>query len=71
MRMMGSSGVWELFVPDLGPETLYKFEMLTRDGALRIKTDPFAAKLEQGLATRPVVPDAHFPSSLWLQVADV
>jgi hypothetical protein len=29
------------------------------------------AKLEQGLATRPVVPDAHFPSSLWLQVADV
>src|SRR5690242_7897588 len=45
MRMMGSSGVWELFVPDIGPETLYKFELLTREGALRIKTDPFAAKL--------------------------
>ena len=55
MRMMGSSGVWELFVPDIGPETLYKFELLTREGALRIKTDPFAAKLEQGLAAASIV----------------
>jgi len=55
MRMMGSSGVWELFVPDIGPETLYKFELLTREGALRIKTDPFAAKLEQALAAASIV----------------
>jgi len=55
MRMMGSSGVWELFLPDIGPETLYKFELLTREGALRIKTDPFAAKLEQGTAAASIV----------------
>ncbi len=30
MRSMGGSGVWELFVPDLGAGALYKFELLTR-----------------------------------------
>lgn len=47
MRMLGSSGVWELFIPDVQPGALYKFEFLTREGALRVKTDPFAAKMEQ------------------------
>src|SRR5581483_4020906 len=46
-RSLGASGVWELFVPDIAPGALYKFEMLTREGALRVKTDPFAAKMEQ------------------------
>ena len=32
MRMLGSSGVWELFVPDVAPGALYKFEILTREG---------------------------------------
>jgi 1,4-alpha-glucan branching enzyme len=47
MRMMGSSGVWEIFIPELGPGTLYKYELLTREGMLRVKTDPFAFKMEQ------------------------
>jgi 1,4-alpha-glucan branching enzyme len=47
MRMLGSSGVWEIFIPDLGTEALYKFEILTRDRKIRVKTDPFAAKMEQ------------------------
>jgi 1,4-alpha-glucan branching enzyme len=47
MRMLGSSGVWEIFIPDLGPDALYKFEILTQDRAIRIKTDPYAAKMEQ------------------------
>ena len=55
MRMMGSSGVWELFVPDIAPGALYKFELLTREGALRLKTDPFAAKLEQSPGTASIV----------------
>jgi len=55
MRMMGSSGVWELFVPGIGPDALYKFELLTREGALRLKTDPFAAKLEQAPGTASIV----------------
>jgi len=55
MRMLGSSGVWELFLPEIGAETLYKFEMLTRDGAIRVKTDPYASKMEQYPGTAAIV----------------
>ena len=43
MRSMGSSGVWELFVPGVGPGTRYKFEICGRDGVWRQKADPMAA----------------------------
>jgi len=46
MRTMGSSGVFELFIPDLVPGDLYKFEIKTQEGALRIKTDPFGREME-------------------------
>ncbi|MGC1401699.1 MAG: 1,4-alpha-glucan branching protein GlgB [Thermodesulfobacteriota bacterium] len=46
MRAMGSSGIWELFVPNLGPGILYKFEIKTQDNDLRIKTDPMAFSME-------------------------
>jgi 1,4-alpha-glucan branching enzyme len=55
MRMLGGSGVWELFVPGVEPGALYKFEMLTREGAMRLKTDPFAAKMEQAPRTAAIV----------------
>jgi 1,4-alpha-glucan branching enzyme len=55
MRMLGSSGVWELFIPDIGPNALYRFEFLTREGALRVKTDPFAAKMEQSPGNASIV----------------
>lgn len=47
MRAMGASGVFELFVPGVGAEALYKFEIRAPGGATRVKTDPFAFKLEQ------------------------
>jgi 1,4-alpha-glucan branching enzyme len=55
MRSLGSSGVWEIFVPDLGPGLVYKYEILARDGAVRIKTDPFAFKVEQYPGTASIV----------------
>ena len=55
MRMLGGSGVWEIFIPDIAAGALYKFEMLTREGAIRIKTDPFAAKMEQAPRTSAIV----------------
>ena len=55
MRMLGGSGVWELFVPGVEPGALYKFEILTREGAIRLKTDPFAAKMEQAPRTAAIV----------------
>lgn len=41
MRCMGSSGVWELFVPEIGEGATYKFEVRTASGELKIKADPF------------------------------
>jgi len=46
MRSMGSSGVWELFVPGIGSGELYKFEVLGADGKLRLKADPFAFSMQ-------------------------
>ncbi len=43
MRMLGSSGVWELFIPDIGSGSLYKYEVLGADGVWRQKADPMAA----------------------------
>jgi 1,4-alpha-glucan branching enzyme len=47
MRVLGSSGIWELFIPGLKPGLLYKFEIKTRTGHLRIKTDPLAFSMEK------------------------
>lgn len=46
MGAHGSSGVWELFIPDLTPGTLYKFEILSVSGELLVKTDPYANAFE-------------------------
>ncbi|MGH2455828.1 MAG: 1,4-alpha-glucan branching protein GlgB [Candidatus Limnocylindria bacterium] len=46
MRSLGASGVWELFVPDIGPGELYKYEVLGRDGSLRLKADPLAFSMQ-------------------------
>lgn len=46
MRALGSSGVWELFVPGVGKDALYKFEIAAPNGMLRVKTDPMAFQQE-------------------------
>ena len=41
MRSLGSSGVWEIFIPGLGEGTLYKYEIRDLHGNIGLKTDPF------------------------------
>jgi 1,4-alpha-glucan branching enzyme len=61
MRMLGSSGVWEIFLPEIEPGALYKFELLTREGQIRLKTDPFAFKMEQYPGTASIVePESQY-----------
>src|SRR5215218_8676660 len=55
MRRMGDSGLWELFIPGVRDNALYKYELRTRDGGLRIKTDPVALKMEQAPNTASIV----------------
>ncbi len=42
MKPLGDSGIWYTFVPGIAPGHLYKYEIRTRAGHLRIKADPFA-----------------------------
>ncbi len=42
MRLIGVSGVWELFVPGLKECEKYKFEICTEAGAILVKADPYA-----------------------------
>src|SRR6266540_2494146 len=55
MRVLGASGIWELFVPGAGPGARYKYEVLGRDGGLVLKADPFAFATERPPATASVV----------------
>ena len=51
MRSLGSSGVWELFVPGVGDGDNYKFEILGADQVWRRKADPMAQYAERPPAT--------------------
>ncbi len=55
MRVLGSSGVWELFIPGVGQGARYKYELLTQQGHLTLRTDPFAFATEVPPATASVV----------------
>ncbi len=41
MRLLGASGVWEIFIPGVGQGAHYKFEIRTARGDLVLKTDPY------------------------------
>jgi 1,4-alpha-glucan branching enzyme len=55
MRSLGSSGVWEIFVPGLDDGVLYKYEIKTREGYVLDKTDPMARMMEVRPRTASVV----------------
>jgi 1,4-alpha-glucan branching enzyme len=46
MQPRASSGIWELFVADIGPGTLYKFEILTQQQRLVLKADPYGFAMQ-------------------------
>ncbi len=57
MRVRPGSGVWELFLPDLKPGTLYKFEVRNRaTGDVFAKTDPYGQSFELRPKTASIVP---------------
>jgi 1,4-alpha-glucan branching enzyme len=60
MRRLGSSGVWELFVPDVGSGTRYKYQILGVDGVWREKADPMAAYAEVPPLTASIVHDSAY-----------
>lgn len=57
MRSLGSSGIWELYLPGVGPGAPYKFEIYTADGQWLRKADPLARATEVPPATASIVAD--------------
>ena len=46
MRVLGSSGVWEIFIPGLPEGELYKFQIKTQNGDILDKSDPYGFEME-------------------------
>ncbi|MFI1222125.1 MULTISPECIES: 1,4-alpha-glucan branching enzyme [unclassified Streptomyces] len=59
MRSLGSTGVWELFVPGVGEGALYKYDICRPDGSHTVRADPMARRAEVPPATASIVTAAH------------
>jgi 1,4-alpha-glucan branching enzyme len=46
MRVLGASGVWEIFIPGLPEGELYKFQVKTPSGFVMDKADPYGFEME-------------------------
>ncbi|MBP6995160.1 MAG: 1,4-alpha-glucan branching protein GlgB [Phycicoccus sp.] len=60
MRMIGSSGVWELFIPDVRAGSIYKYEIRGADDVVRAKADPMARRTEVPPNTGSIVEDSTY-----------
>ena len=70
MRPRDPYGVWELFIPEVAPGMLYKYEIRGADGTLRVKADPFAQQAEIPPATASIIsaPDTYaWEDGAWLE----
>jgi 1,4-alpha-glucan branching enzyme len=69
MRMLGGSGVWELFIPDLTVGMLYKYEIRGRRGLPFLKADPYGQLAEIPPSTSSIVYQSHykFQDSRWMK----
>lgn len=64
MRDRRDTGIWEVFIPDIGAGRPYKYEIIGPDGVrLPLKADPFAFKSELRPATASVT--AASPAHQW------
>jgi 1,4-alpha-glucan branching enzyme len=55
MRALGASGVWEIFVPGISYGQKYKYELLTKDSEILLKSDPFGHYMEMRPKTASIV----------------
>ena len=53
MRALGSTGIWELFMPNVGKGAMYKYEIHGVDGPWRDKADPMATHTQVPPERRP------------------
>ncbi|MBP2646363.1 MAG: glycogen branching protein [Firmicutes bacterium] len=53
MSRLTDAGIWELFIEDIGPGEMYKFEIVASNGSVKHKADPYAfwAEVRPGSAS--------------------
>lgn len=69
MRSLGSSGVWEIFIPGVTSGSKYKYEILSQDGIWKSKIDPLAKYFEHPPLTASIVyeSDYQWSDSAWME----
>jgi 1,4-alpha-glucan branching enzyme len=70
MRLLGASGVWEIFIPGVGQGAHYKFEIRDAHGNIKLNTDPFGFFFEVAPKQAAIVWETkHFKwnDSAWLK----
>ncbi|MDO9366675.1 MAG: 1,4-alpha-glucan branching protein GlgB [Methylotenera sp.] len=70
MRAHGSSGVWDIFIPNLTTSDTYKFEIRNRHtGNILVKTDPYGFEFEQRPGTSAKISASHhqWEDKQWLE----
>ena len=69
LHRVASTGIWEMFVADLGPGTKYKFAICGIDGVWIDHADPMARATETPPLTASVVAEStyHWNDAAWIQ----
>ena len=70
MRVMGSTGVWELFIPGIEAGSAYKYEILTKQGHWIKKIDPMARATQVPPDTASIVTESThaWKDKTWMSV---
>ena len=68
MRSLGSTGVWELFIPDISDGTCYRFSIMGQDSVWREKSDPmaFATEVPPANASRVFTSQYIWEDDSWM-----
>ena len=69
-RRLGASGVWEVFVPEVGQGAHYKFELINAQDRLLLKTDPMGRFFEKAPKSAAIVWDTSrfsWSDKAWLE----
>lgn len=70
MRLLGTSGVWELFLPGIQPGEVYKYEIRAKNGDVFTKLDPYAWRTEMRPSNAGIVANPEpfaWTDSAWLE----
>ena len=70
MEVLGSSGIYETFVPGIGTGQLYKYAITTASGKVLFKADPYAFEAEYRPGTASITADLSgfaWKDDTWMQ----